>query len=265
MKEGFLSLKKYLTELYKRKDLLFYLVTSGLKAQHRNSFLGYFWWLLDPLLSVVIYYFLVVILFHRGGEGFGVYLAIGLIVWRWLSSTIGSASRSIISQAGIITQVYLPKAIFPIGAALTQLINFVFGLLVIGIFLLYFKIVPGIELFWLPYIIIMQLIFSTAIALLLAYVCVFIRDIDTLVNHLMRIWFFVTPVIWYEDMIPQKFRWLLDMNPMTHFMASYRDVLLNHSSPDFIILSWIGLLSMIGIIFMIYIYNRYEHKIIKVL
>jgi len=62
-------MKKYLTDLYKRKDLILYLVTSGLKAQHRNSFLGYFWWLLDPLLGVFIYYFVVVVVFRRGGGG----------------------------------------------------------------------------------------------------------------------------------------------------------------------------------------------------
>lgn len=258
-------MKKYITDLYKRKDLLIYLVTSGLKAQHRNSFLGYFWWLLDPLLNVVIYYFLVAVLFHRAGEGYGVYLAVGLIVWRWLTSTVGTASRSIITQAGIITQVYLPKAIFPIGVTFSQLINFIFGLLVIAMFLIYFKIMPGLELLWLPYIIAIQLVFLTSIALLLAYICVFIRDIDTLVNHLMRVWFFGSPVIWQEDMIPVNIRWILDMNPMTHFLASYRNVLINRVSPDFAGLLLIGLLSMLGIILMIYIFSRYEHKIIKVL
>jgi len=258
-------MKKYITDLYKRKDLLIYLVTSGLKAQHRNSFLGYFWWLLDPLLNVVIYYFLVIVLFHHAGEGYGVYLAIGLIVWRWLTSTVGAASRSIIAQAGIITQVYLPKAIFPIGVTFSQLINFIFGLLVIAMFLIYFKIIPGLELLWLPYIIAMQLVFLTSIALLLAFICVFIRDMDILVSHLMRIWFFGSPVIWQEDMMPAKIRWLLDINPMTHFLASYRDILTNRMSPDFTGLLLIGLLSMLGIILMIYIYSRYEHKIIKAL
>ena len=258
-------MKKYISDLYKRKDLLIYLVTSGLKAQHRNSVLGYFWWLLDPLLNVVIYYFLVVVLFHRGGDDYGVFLAIGLVVWRWLGSTVGTASRSIIAQAGIITQVYLPKAIFPIGATFSQLINFIFGLLVVAAFLVFFRIIPGLEVLWLPYIMAMQLLFLTAISLLLAYVCVFIRDIDTLVNHLMRVWFFASPVIWQEDMIPEKLRWLLNMNPMTHFLASYRDVLMYHLNPDFIVLLLIGLLSMLMIIFMLYIYSRHEHKIIKAL
>jgi len=74
-------MKKYLTDLYKRKDLITYLVVSGLKAQHRNSLLGYFWWLLDPLLGVLIYYFIVVIIFRKaGGPDYGVFLVIGMSV-----------------------------------------------------------------------------------------------------------------------------------------------------------------------------------------
>ncbi len=257
-------MKKYIEDLYKRKDLMIYLVTSGLKAQHRNSFLGYFWWLLDPLLSVLVYYFIVVIIFRRaGGPEYGIYLVIGMIVWRWLGSTVSSSARSIVAQSGIISQVYLPKSIFPIGASLTQLINFGFGLLVIAIFLIFFKIIPGIQLLWLPFIITMQMLFMMAIAFPIAYVCVFVRDIDNIVSHLMRLWFFGSPVIWYEDMIPERGQWLLDINPMTHFLSSYRNVLMHNSCPDYLTLLYIGSISMIFVTLMIYYYSHYEHKIIK--
>jgi len=258
-------MKKYLTDLYKRKDLILYLVTSGLKAQHRNSFLGYFWWLLDPLLGVFIYYFVVVVVFRRGGEDYGIFLVVGMIVWRWLSSTITAASRSIIVQAGVITQVYLPKALFPICAAITQLLNFGFGLLVIAIFLIFFQLVPGIELLWLPYITIMQLLFTLAIASSIAYVCVFVRDIDNLVNPLLRLWFFGSPVIWREDMIPEGGRWLLNINPMSHFLASYRNVFIYNRSPDYITLLYIGSISAIVLVFMIFFYSKHEHRIIRAL
>ena len=245
---------------------MIYLVTSGLKAQHRNSFLGYFWLILDPLLNVLVYYFVVVIIFHRaGGPDYGIYLVIGMIVWRWLSSTVSSAAKSIVAQSGIITQVYLPKSIFPIGASLTQLINFVFGLLVIAIFMLYFKIVPGTALLWLPFITAMQLFFMMAIAFPLAYICTFVRDIDNIVNHLMRLWFFGSPVIWYEDMIPPRGQWLLNINPMTHFLSSYRNVFMNNSTPDTLTLLFIGTVSMIFVVLMTWYYSYYEHKIVKVL
>src|SRR5699024_6564307 len=110
-----MNMKTYLQEIKKRKDLLFYLVKSGLKAEHRNSYLGYFWWLLDPLLSVLVYYFLVVIILDRGGEDYAVFLVIGLVVWRWISSSINTSAKSILRYSSIINQVYLPKSIFPLS------------------------------------------------------------------------------------------------------------------------------------------------------
>lgn len=259
------GLARYLSELLKRKDLLLYLVTSGLKAQHRNSFLGYFWWLLDPLLGILIYYFVVVIVFRRGDEGFGAFLVVGMIVWRWHSSTLTATSRSIVSQAGIITQVYLPKAMLPMGAALTHLINFGFGLIIIMLFLLVSGIWPGPELLWLPYIMLMQFLMSIAIGLVIAYICSFIRDIDTLISHLIRLWFFFSPVIWEAQMIPVRLRWLNSLNPMTHFLGAYRNIFLYSSSPQLTEISLVGLGSLALAITMFAFYSRHEHRIIKVL
>lgn len=129
-------MKNYIQEILRRKDLLFYLVKSGLKAEHRNSYLGYFWWLLDPLLNVLVFYFLVVIILDRGDENFGLFLVIGLVVWRWISTSMNSASKSILRYSSIINQVYLPKSLFPISFTLTQLFNFGFGLIVIAGFLI---------------------------------------------------------------------------------------------------------------------------------
>jgi ABC-type polysaccharide/polyol phosphate export permease len=256
---------RYVEELYKRRDLFVYLIASGLKAQHRNSFLGYFWWLLDPLLDVVVYYVLVVVVFHRGGEDYGMYLMVGMVVWRWVSSTVSAAARSIIAQAGVISQVYLPKLIFPLSATLTQLIHFGFGLLVVALGLIVFHIPPTTALLWLPFVIGMQMLFLAALAVMLAYVCVFIRDIDNLIGPMLRVWFFTSPVIWREEMVTEGHRWLLGLNPMTHFLGSYRDIFLSQSSPSWLPLLEIGLGSLLWIAGVTYYYSRFEHQIVKAL
>ncbi len=103
---------KYINELWKRKDLMLYLVTSGLKAENRNTSLGYLWWLLDPFLNIIVYYFLVVVIMKRGSADYPKFLVIGMVVFRYFSTSINYSSGGIVSNAGIITQVYLPKAIF---------------------------------------------------------------------------------------------------------------------------------------------------------
>lgn len=258
-------MKRYLYELNKRKDLLLYIVGSGLKAQHRNSFLGYFWWLLDPILGVLIYYFVVGIVFKRGGKDYILELTVGLAVWRWVSSSIIGGARSIVTQAGIITQVYLPKALFPVGSVLTQLVNFSFGLVAVVIFLLIFGMVPGVQVLWLPFIVVVQLLFLVALTLPLAYASVFVRDLDNVLDHVMRLWFYASPVVWQANTIPPRLSFILWANPMAHFLEAYRSVFIAHTSPNVLLLGGIGLVSLAVVAATTNFYSRYEHRLIKVL
>lgn len=180
-------MREYINEMLKRKDLLVYLVKSGLKAEHRNSYLGYFWWLLDPLLNVLVYYFLVSFILGRGGENFAVFLVIGLVAWRWMNTTVNASAKAIMKHSSIINQVYLPKSIFPISISLTQAYNFVFGLVVVALFLVIFGVMPGWQIVYLPFIILVQLLFLLAVSLFVSYICVFIRDIDNILSHILRV------------------------------------------------------------------------------
>lgn len=260
------ALKEYLAEMYKRKDLMIYLVISGLKAQHRNTVLGYFWWLLDPLLGVLVYYFLVVIVLDRGGPDYAPFLVIGLVVFRWLSSTVNSSAKAIVGKSGIITQIYLPKALFPLGACMTQTINFAFGLVIITAFLSYHRFFPGQEVVWLPFIMVIQFLFHMAIGLVFGYICVFIRDIENIISYIMRIMRYVSPVIWEGGRLRNtSYAWVVDVNPFTYLLDAYRNVLMYNSLPDFSKLISIGIVSLAVIAFMIYYYSQHEHKIIKAL
>ena len=258
-------MKKYLLDLIKRKDLLIYLVISGLKAEYRNTYLGYFWWILDPLLMGMVFYFLRVIVLGMKGDNIGAFLFIGLIAWHWISQTVSKSAKSISRRASIITQVYLPKAIFPLGATLTESINFSFGLVLVPIFLLIYKLVPGMEVIWLPAIMLTQLVFLLAVSLIVAYLCMFIEDIGNVLSHLMRIWFWSSPVIYEAGRLPEKYRFIVDFNPASTFIISYRNVLMYGAEPLFNKLIIIGLISIVVVFYMIFYYSVNEHKIIRAL
>lgn len=258
-------MKKYLQEMAKRKDLLYYLVKTGLKAEHRNSYLGYFWWLLDPLLNVLVYYFLVVIILNRGGENYAVFLVIGLVVWRMISSTVNSSARSIMRYSSIINQVYLPKALFPLSFTLTQLFNFIFGLVVVAIFLIIYGIVPDWNILYLPYVLLVLVVFLLALGLILGYITVFIRDIDNVLTYVTRIFFYASPIIWEGGRLPEDYRIFVDLNPVAVIVNSFRDVLMYHSAPNLMGLTIILVISIIAAVFMLQYYSKNEHKIIKAL
>ena len=258
-------MREYMNELIKRKDLLFYLVQSGLKAENRNSYLGYFWWLLDPLLNVVVYYFLVSFILGRGGENFAVFLVIGLVSWRWMSTTVNTSSKSILKYSSIINQVYMPKSIFPLAFTLTQFANFGFGIIVIIVFLAVTGTVPGWQIVFLPMIILIQLLFLTMLSLFLAYFTVFVRDMDHLLTHVTRILFYSSPIIWEGGRLGPELQWIVQINPIAILINSQRNVLMYQEMPQFIGLGIIGLVSVIGIYGFLKYYSRNEYKIIKAL
>lgn len=258
-------MKDYVKQILRRKDLLLYLVMSGLKAQHRNTFLGYFWWLLDPLLGVAIYYFVVGVVFGRGGTEYLANLVIGLTVWRWFQSSVSSAAKSITSRASIISQVYLPKVILPATAVVAQLVNFACGLGVATIFAVALWDVPGVTVALLPVVVIVQFLFIVAVCLPVAYISVFIRDMDNLIGHLLRIWFYASPLIWTANALPNHWRWIVTFNPMAWFLAGFRDILLYNRVPNLTALAVIGMISAAAIGVTVWFYSRYEHRIIKVL
>lgn len=264
-------MKKYIQEMLKRKDLLYYLVRSGLKAEHRNSYLGYFWWLLDPLLNVMVYYFLVVIVLNRGGEDYPLFLVVGLVVWRWISTTINSSSRSILRYSSIVNQVALPKALFPISFTLTQLFNFMFGLVVIALFLAFYGVKPTWYLLYLPVLIVLQLVVHIALGLVLGYITIFVRDIENLMTYITRIFFYASPIIWEgarllgSGKVPSWLIPLVEYNPVAILVTSYRDILIYHQQPNWIGLGGLFVIATIIMIYMLNYYSKNEHKIIKAL
>ena len=212
-----------------------------------------------------VYYFLRVVVLGMEGEAIGAFLIIGLLAWKWISSAVNTSSKSISGKAGIITQVYLPKAIFPFGSTMTQLINFTFGLIVVAFFLAFYRIMPGPEALLLPLIMGIQFIFLSAISLVLGYYSVFVRDIENVLTHIMRFWFYSSPVIWETGRLPERYFWIVDLNPASAFLMGYRNILMYGTLPDFSKLFTIGLISLLVIAYMVYFYNLNEHKIIKVL
>src|SRR5690625_4793578 len=155
--------------------------------------------------------------------------------------------------------------ILPITFKISQLYNFLFGLIVISIFLFFFGVVPTWHIVYLPLIIIITLLFLLAVGAVLGYITVFVRDIDNLLTHVIRIFFYASPIIWEGGRLPPEYGWAVAINPIAILVNSYRDILMYHQTPDFIGLSVIAGLSIIEIIYMIYHYSKNEHKIIKAL
>jgi ABC-type polysaccharide/polyol phosphate export permease len=225
-----------LARLVSYRGLIQSLVARELTARYRGSVLGFFWSFVNPLLLLSIYTFVFSYILPNPEERtkpYSVFMFCGLLPWTWFSASLLEASGSLISGGNLIKKVLFPAEVLPIVSVLSNMVHFFLGLLILAAFMLWFQHPPEwSELVWFPVIVLVQLVFTTALALLLAALTVHFRDIRDLLANLLTFWFFATPIIYFYRMPSvASFAWLFNWNPFFHLAVSYQEVLFFRREP----------------------------------
>lgn len=231
-----MTILKHLRELWQYRELLRNLVMRDVKVRYKNSILGIAWSWLNPLLMMVVYtIFFTILMRNSDFPHYPVFLLCGLLPWNFFSESVMAATASVVGNAHLIKKVYFPREILPISVVLSSLVNFVIALPVLFVLIL----VSGVSLTpWallLPVTILIQVIFTVGLTLILSTLNVFYRDTQLILNVIMLAWFFLTPVFYPIETVPQSATllgvtfnarlWLYRLNPMASIIASYRDLL----------------------------------------
>ncbi len=219
-----------LAKLGRYRALIQTLVVRDLKARYRGSVLGFFWSFFNPALLLFIYTFVftkVLPSAHPAGmEPFALFMFCGILPWTWFSSSLLESSNTLIAGGNLIKKVLFPAEVLPIVTVLANMVHFFLGLPILAAFILYYqRPIDPLELLWLPVIVLVQLILTTGLAFFLSALTVHFRDLKDLLGNILTLWFFATPIIYSVDMAPADMRWWLNINPMTHLMRSYQEVL----------------------------------------
>jgi ABC-type polysaccharide/polyol phosphate export permease len=159
-------------------------------------------------------------------EPYALFMFCGILPWTWFSSSLLESSNTLIAGGNLIKKVLFPAEVLPIVTVLANMVHFFFGLPILVFFLIYYqRPVDPLELLWFPVIVLVQLVLTTGLALLLSAMTVHFRDLKDLIGNVLTLWFFATPIIYPMLEAPQNIRWWLNLNPMTHIMISYQEVL----------------------------------------
>jgi ABC-type polysaccharide/polyol phosphate export permease len=227
---GRLTLFANLANLVRYRGLIQSLVARELKARYRGSVLGFFWSFINPLLLLLVYSFVFTYVLENKVEGiqpYALFMFCGILPWTWFSSSLTEAAGSLISGGNLIKKVLFPAEVLPIVSVLANMVHFFLGLTILVGFLIYYKHPPdALDLVWFPVVVVVQLIFTTALALLLAALTVHFRDIRDLLSNILTLWFFATPIIypWTQANVI-RFRRIFNLNPFTHLAISYQEIL----------------------------------------
>jgi ABC-type polysaccharide/polyol phosphate export permease len=219
-----------LAALLRYRGLIQTLVARDVKARYRGSVLGFFWSFINPLLLLLVYSFVFTTVlpssYTEELQPYALFMFCGILPWTWFSSSILESSNVLIAGGNLIKKVLFPAEVLPIVTVLANMVHFFFGLPILVAFLIYYqRPLDLLELLWFPVIVSVQLIVLLGLGLLVSALTVHFRDLKEILGNLLTLWFFATPIIYPMSQVPEQYRWIINLNPMTHLAISYQEVL----------------------------------------
>jgi lipopolysaccharide transport system permease protein len=213
-------------ELHSYRALIQTLVVRDLKARYRGSTLGLLWTLLNPLLHMSVYALVFSVYMRNDMERYQAFLLCGILPWTWFSSTLFMGTTAIIEGGSLLKKVFFPPQVLPTVTVIANFVNFLFGLPLLFGMLLLFGVTFGWSLLALPLIMAAQFALTLGLTLIISAVSVRYRDILPILGHVLMFWFFLTPIVYPVTSVPERFRTLLSLNPVTPFFVAYQEALL---------------------------------------
>lgn len=241
-------------ELYRYRELLRNLVARDLKVRYRNSILGFIWCLLNPLLMMGVFTFVFTVLMKSAIPNYPVFILIGILAWNFHATAVTGALGSIVQNSGLVLKVYFPRETLPLAVVLSNAVNFVLALIALFAMIFVFHIHLSATLVFLPFILLVQIMFAMGVALFLAALTVFYRDVEIITETILLAWFFLTPIVYrMADVFPAYSRLMYIANPMASIVEAYRDVLYAGGMPglDFLARTFITslVILLVGYVF----------------
>ncbi len=214
----------YLIELWRYRELLFFLAWRDVKVRYKQAALGASWAILQPLLNMIVF----TIFFGRlvgvpsNGVPYPLFVFSALVMWTYFSGVVGQAGQSLLGNTNLITKIYFPRVAMPASNALSGLLDLSIGLGFLVILMAYYRIQPGWNLLLAPVFLLGLMTFTIGVSLILSALVVRFRDMKYTVPFLIQLGLFLTPVIYPTSLIPSRFRALAALNPLSGIIEGFR-------------------------------------------
>jgi len=251
--------REMVTEQVAHRELLFRMAHRDLLLRYKQTVMGVAWAVFMPLVNTAIFS----VIFTRvapidTGMPYPVYAFSGLLVWNAFSSSLRFAVISLTSNSNLVTKLYFPREIFPLSAVLVTLIDTALASLVLVALMIYYNIAVSPLIALLPVVVIMQLCFTCAMALLLSMANLFFRDVKYLFEIAIAVWMFATSVVYPVDLVHGRLGALLRLNPMTPLIDAFRAVVIRGAAFDVPAFIVAGAVSVVGLLAAWLLFHRAE-------
>jgi lipopolysaccharide transport system permease protein len=228
-----------LKELWEYRELLYFLVWRDVKVRYKQTAIGAAWAALQPLLTMLIF----TVVFNKfakmpsDGLPYTIFSYAALLPWTYFSKALNQSVLSVVGNAHLITKIYFPRLLLPLSAVLGGLIDFAIAFVFLLGMMAWYRIVPDWGILLLPFFVLLTMVTALSVSMWLSVINVRYRDVGQAIPFLIQIWLFASPVAYPVSVVPEKWRLLFGLNPMTGVIEGFRWALLGTEMPDILFMS----------------------------
>jgi lipopolysaccharide transport system permease protein len=252
-------------KLLNYRDLVLVLTEKEIKVRYKSSVLGFLWSVGNPLATALVFYLAFKMVMRIQIEAYPLFLIAGLFPWQWFANSTNASTCVFLYNASIIKKVKFPRNILPLTNVLQDMLHFVMSIPVIILLLLVYHRTPSWSWLWgIPLLLVVQGFAMYGISLAIASVNLFFRDMERLTGIVMTLLFYCTPVVYSETMVPEKYHWVLTLNPVAPMIISWRNLFLEGT----LSLEYLGISVAYSLVFMwagMAIYRKLEWRFAEIL
>jgi lipopolysaccharide transport system permease protein len=213
-----------LVELWHYRELLWRLGWRDVAVRYKQTSIGVAWAILQPFLTMVVFtlVFGKFADFPSKGVPYPIFTYSALLPWTYFASSVAIASSSLVSNKALVTKVYFPRVLLPLAGVCVPLVDFAVAFTVLGAMMLWFMVGPSAAIVLAPFFLLVALVSALGVGLFLAAVNVRYRDVPYAIPFLMQIWMYLSGVVYAISALPEKWQWLLALNPMTAVISGFQ-------------------------------------------
>ena len=227
-----------LRDVWEYRELLVFLVWRDIKVRYKQTALGAGWAVIQPFMMMVVFSIFLGHLAKVPSDGvpYPLFVFAGLVPWTFFAQALGGASNSLVGNANLISKVYFPRLIMPFSTAASFLVDLVIALGLLGAIMAWYGRAPTVQILLLPVLVLLALVAALAVGIWLSALNVRYRDVRYAVPFLVQLWMFATPVAYAASLVPDRWRWVYAINPMTGVVEGFRWALIDTGSAPGLVL-----------------------------
>jgi lipopolysaccharide transport system permease protein len=252
-----------LREVWAYRELLYFFVWRDVKIRYKQTAIGVLWVVLQPVLNMLVFtlFFGHLAKLPSDGLPYPVFYFAALVPWTYFAYALQMTTNVVVDNQRLITKIYFPRLILPISSALSGLVDFCIGFVVLAVFTVAYGIRPTLAALWLPALLTLTLFIALGVGLWLSALNALYRDVKYVIPFLIQFWMFASPVAYPSTLVPSRWRWLYGLNPMAGVIDGFRWAITGRGqAPSLMLLASSAVVALI-VLGGLFFFNRMESAV----